>query len=68
MTETPQRSYRAHLVPAGTPLDQVENLANAGGLTPLRLRATNGTSAQIHAHRVTGLPVHSVERVEGGAQ
>lgn len=58
------RSYCAQLVPQGTALDQVELLADAKALRPLRLRAENAERAAHAAHHVTGLSVYSVERVE----
>lgn len=53
------RSYRAHLVPAGIQLSDVEDLADAGKLPTIRLKATAATH-----HHVTGLAVLRVERVE----
>lgn len=58
------RSYCAHPVPQGTALDQVELLANAKALRAPRLKAENAECAAHAAHHVTGLSVHSVERVD----
>lgn len=61
------RSYRAHLIPAGVLPEHVETLAAAGGLKQLRLKASRCADAMVKAGATSGLPVHSVERVEGGA-
>lgn len=58
------RSYRAHLIPAGVLPEHVETLAAADGLQQLRLQATDASDAMVKAHATSGLPVHSVERVE----
>jgi hypothetical protein len=63
-TIQPLRSYRAHLVPAGIQLSDVEDLADAGQLPTIRLKAANATQAEAQAHMVTGRHVLRVERVE----
>ena len=67
MQITPLRSYRATLVPKGTDYDQIEVKAGHGALPTVQLKARNASQAKLLAHHVTGLPVMSVERVEGGA-
>ncbi len=67
MQITPLRSYRATLVPPGTGYDQIEVKAGHGALPTVQLKARNASQAKLLAHHVTGLPVMSVERVEGGA-
>lgn len=61
------RSYRANLIQPGIQAEDVEAHAAAGTLRTIRLRAPSCTHAQIAAHQVTGLPVHSVERIEVAA-
>jgi hypothetical protein len=58
------RSYRAHLVPRGIQLSDVEDLADAGQLPTIRLKAANAEQAEAQAHLVTGKAVLRVERVE----
>lgn len=58
-------SYRATLVPEGITPSDVEDLANAGLLPTLRLKAANATHAEAGAHITTGKAVLRVERVEG---
>lgn len=58
-------SYRAHLVPAGVNLSDVEDLADAGLLPTMRVKAANATQAEASAHLVSGKGVLRVERVEG---
>lgn len=57
---TPTASYRAYLRPAG--LD-----AESGVLPFIQLKAINAEHAMRAANAVTGHPVESVERLEGGA-
>lgn len=64
---TTLRSYRATLVPPGTDYDQIEIKAGHGTLPTVQLKARNASQAELLAHHVTGLPVLSVDRVEGGA-
>lgn len=59
------RSYRAHLVPAGVNLSDVEDLADANLLPTLRLKAANASQAEEKAHMVTGKHVLRIERVDG---
>lgn len=58
------RSYRAHLVPHGIHLSDVEDLADAGHLPTIRLKAATAAQAEAQAHLVTGKQVLRVERVE----
>ena len=57
-------SYRATIVPKGTPVDQIVPRAEAGTLPTIRLKATNAHRAELAAHHVTGLPVVKAERIE----
>lgn len=59
-----QHSYRATLVPNGIHPADVEDLAEAGLLPTLRLKAANATQAEAGAHIATGKAVLRVERVE----
>ena len=61
----PLRSYRAHLVPPHINAADVEDLADAGLLPTMRLKAANATQAEASAHLVSGKGVLRVERVEG---
>lgn len=58
------RSYRATLMPAGVIASDVEDLADAGLLPVIRVKACNATQAEANAHLVTGKAVLRVERVE----
>ena len=60
----PLRSYRAHLVPAGVNLSDIEDLADAKLLPTLRLKAANAAQAEAQAHLATGKHVLRIERVE----
>ena len=57
-------SYRAILIPANVPSD-LEDLADAGLLPTIRVKASNATQAEAHAHLASGKGVLRVERVEG---
>lgn len=57
---TPTVRYRAYLRPAG-------HDAALGVLPYIQLKAANAEHALRAAHAVTGQPVDSVERLEGGA-
>ncbi len=61
----PLRSYRAHLVPPHTNPEDVEDLADAGQLPTIRLKAATAEQAEAKAHITTGKLVLRVERVEG---
>lgn len=61
---TPARSYRAYLIPRNIEDEDVEAHHARGMLTPLRVKAANAEDAAARAHRVSGLRVHSTERVE----
>lgn len=58
-------SYRATLMPANATPSDVEDLADAGLLPTIRLKAASATQAEANAHLVTGMGVLRVERVEG---
>lgn len=58
------RSYRATLVPEGTPADQLEVKADEGTLPTIQLKARNNARATLAAHHLTGRPVFRVERIE----
>lgn len=57
----PLRSYRAHLVP---PHINAADLADAGQLPTIRLKAATAEQAEAKAHITTGKQVLRVERVE----
>ena len=59
------RSYRAHLVPQHVNAADVEDLADAGLLPTIRLKAATAEQAEAKAHITTGKLVLRVERVEG---
>lgn len=59
------RSYRAHLVPQHVNAADVEDLADAGQLPTIRLKAATAEQAEAQAHITTGKQVLRVERVEG---
>lgn len=61
------RNYRANCVPRNTPPDQVEALAQAGGLRTVPVKARDAEAARKAAFQQTGLAVHSVERDEVAA-
>ena len=61
----PLRSYRAHLVPSHINPEDVEDLADAGQLPTIRLKAATAEQAEAKAHITTGKQVLRVERVEG---
>lgn len=58
------RSYRATLVPEGTPADLLEVKADEGTLPTIRVKARNTARAEQAAHHLTGRPVFRVERIE----
>lgn len=58
-------SYRAHLVPKHINAADVEDLADAGQLPTIRLKAATAEQAEAQAHITTGKQVLRVERVEG---
>ena len=60
----PLRSYCAHLIPAGVLPENIETLAAVGGLESINVKSTDGATAMVAAHKKSGLPVHSVERIE----
>ena len=63
----PLRSYKAHLVPHHVNAADVEDLADAGQLPTIRVKAANAEQAEAHAHITTGKNVLRVERVEESA-
>lgn len=58
-------SYRAHLLPHHINASDVEDLADAGQLPTIRLKAATAEQAEAKAHIVSGKQVLRVERVEG---
>lgn len=66
-TITPTHSYRATLVPADLPAEDVEATADAGALPTLRLRATDSDHAAAAARDASGMRVLRVERIEPDA-
>lgn len=64
MNVRPLKSYRAHLVPQGVDASRVEDLADAGLLPSIRVKAASSTQAEAYAHITTGQQVLRVERVE----
>ena len=60
--------YRAHLVPHNVSAEDVEDLADAGQLPTIRVKAANATQAEAHAHLASGKSVLRVERIEERAE
>lgn len=58
-------SYRAFLIPANANAIELEDLADAGLLPTIRVKAANCEQAEAAAHLVSGKQVLRVERVEG---
>ncbi|MBI1626018.1 hypothetical protein [Comamonas suwonensis] len=63
-TITALHSYRAILIPANANPSSLEDLADAGLLPTMRLKASNATQAEARAHLASGKGVLRVERVE----
>ena len=63
-----QHSYRATLIPKGANPCDVEDLADAGLLPTLHLKAANATQAEAGAHITSGKAVLRVERIEEHAE
>lgn len=61
---TALHSYRAILIPANADASNLEDLADAGLLPTIRLKAGNATQAEAQAHLASGKGVLRVERVE----
>ncbi|RMX06733.1 hypothetical protein D8I35_09535 [Corticibacter populi] len=61
---TPLHRYRVHLIPTGAEPANVEELARAGMLDTLHLKASSSDDAARQARQVTDKRVHSVERIE----
>lgn len=61
---TPAHSYRAILIPQNACAEQLEQLADAGRLPVLQLKAASASHAAVGAHAASGRPVLRVERVE----
>lgn len=57
-------TYRATLIPEGTPCDEVEFQADQGLLPTIQLKATGAATAAANAHRASGRPVFKVERLD----
>lgn len=58
------KSYRAYLIPKNADRSGLEELADAGLLPTLRVKAANADQAESRAHLVSGKDVLRVERVE----
>ncbi len=58
------KSYRVYLIPAHADPAELEELADAGLLPTIRVKAANADQAQNRAHLVSGKGVLRVERVE----
>lgn len=58
------RSYRAILIPAGASPADLEDLADAGLLPTIRVKAGTSDQATAQAHIVSGKGVLRVERVD----
>ena len=65
---TALHSYRAILIPANANQENLEDLADAGLLPTLRVKACNSDQAKFNAHKASGKGVLRVERVEEGGQ
>lgn len=63
-TITALHSYRAILIPANANPSNLEDLADAGLLPTMRLKASNATQAEARANLASGKGVLRVERVE----
>ncbi len=62
---TTLHSYRAILIPTNANPDNLEDLADAGLLPTIRVKAANNEQAEAAAHMVSGKQVLRAERVEG---
>ena len=58
------KSYRVTLIPTGANASDVEDLADAGQLPTIRVKAATSEQAELHAHMATGKNVLRAERVE----
>lgn len=58
-------SYRAFLIPANANSIELEELADAGLLPTIRIRAATCEQAEALAHLASGKQVLRAERVEG---
>ncbi|WP_313073263.1 hypothetical protein [Melaminivora sp.] len=58
------RSYRAHLLPTDWDPANVEDLADAGLLPTIRVKAANAMQAHARAQLASGKQVLRVERIE----
>ena len=66
--QPPRRRYRATVIPANVDPQDAELKASQGVLPTLQFKAANsGKAAAMAAHLAGGLPVLSVERIEGAA-
>ena len=65
---TALHSYRAILIPANANPSNLEDLADAGLLPTIRLKAANAEQAEVSAHITTGKNVLRVERIEARAE
>lgn len=57
-------SYRAFLIPANADATELEDLADAGLLPTIRVKAANCEQAEAYAYVASGKGVLRVERVE----
>jgi len=64
----PLHSYRAHLVPEHAAGLDLDDLADAGLLPTVRVKAANATHAHAQAHIASGKSVLRVERIEEEAE
>ena len=62
---TALHSYRAILIPLNANPENLEDLADAGLLPTIRLKAGNPDQATAKAHLASGKGVLRVERIEG---
>ncbi len=58
------KSYRAILIPANADAATLEDLADAGLLPSIRVKAANCDHAEAQAHIASGKGVLRVERIE----
>ena len=58
------KSYRVTLIPPGANASDVEDLADAGQLPTIRIKAATSEQAELHAHVLTGKNVLRADRVE----
>ncbi|MPT12425.1 hypothetical protein [Comamonas sp.] len=64
-TITALHSYRAILIPKNANAADIEDLADAGQLPTIRVKAPSCEQAEVAAQHVSGKKVLRAERVEG---